>query len=173
MHYRLFKVFSLSLTLAISLTLTITACSDVSIQRPKVAKSNPIHTNAVDEENYYYAAMATENIEDLLILVNKLKSLGGDAIDNHLVIKLMSKHLKMTESEKIVMLRLLNGKINYLHLDALKPMLLSKSNKVAEEAYILLLSLPVDRATRPLHSLVMLKTNSSFIKTKAKSLLTS
>lgn len=173
MYYRLFKVFSLSLTLAILLTLTITACSDVSISPPKATKSVPAVTNSVDERSYYYAAMATENIEDLLILVNKLNSLGGSSIDNHLVIKLMSKHLKMSDTEKVVMLRLLNGKINHLHLDSLKPMLLSKNNKVAEEAYLLLLSLPVDRSTRPLHSLVMLKTNSSFIKTKAKSLLTS
>jgi hypothetical protein len=173
MHYRLFKVFLLSLTLAISLAMTITACSDVSITQPKAAKSNLTHTKSVDEKNYYYAAMATENIEDLLILVNKLNSLGGRLIDNHIVIKLMSKYLKMSDTEKVVMLRLLNGKINHLHLDGLKPMLLSKNIKVAEEAYLLLLSLPVDKATRPLHSLVMVKTNSSFIRSKAKSILTS
>lgn len=154
-------------------TLSIAACSDIKVPQhmvPIAVTDNALTSSQVD---YYHAAMATEKVEDLLILVNRLNSLNASAIDNNLVVKLLAKHQKMSDKEQIIMLRLLNGKVNYLHLDSLKPMLLSKNNSVAEEAYLLLLGLPLNRTTRSLHSLVMLKTNSSFIKSKAKSLLTS
>lgn len=153
------------------LVLSTTACSEKSITgETKLLSSfhgSLTKTSVNKKVNLITTALTTENINDLLHVALRLKEMNTGDLDYRVVIKLLSKSSEMSEVEQEKMLLLLQDNMSPLHLPRIKPMLYSKNEAIAKNAFCLLLELKRTREIQNLYLSLSYRSVSNLVRIEA------